>query len=46
MPYIKMGKIEIVGFVLGTSQDGKFYEYQGNMNNVNMRIDLFKNYVS
>ena len=28
MPYIKIGKIEIVGFVLGTSQDARFHEYQ------------------
>ena len=28
MPYIKIGKIEIMGFVVNVSEDIKFYEYQ------------------
>lgn len=30
MPYIKIGKIEIMGFVVGVSEDAKYYQYQGN----------------
>lgn len=29
MPYIKIGKIEIMGFVISVSEDIRFYEYQG-----------------
>ncbi|XP_076686568.1 uncharacterized protein LOC143378614 [Andrena cerasifolii] len=28
MPYIKIGKIEIMGFVVSVSEDTRFYEYQ------------------
>lgn len=43
MPYIKIGKVEIVGFVLNMSEDEKYYEYQGNTNNSFIETNLFKN---
>lgn len=42
MPYVKIGKIEIVGFVLYVSEDEKYYEIRGNTNKHEHSNDMFK----